>query len=325
MKEILYIWLCFCCHSVGYTGYVQLLFNWPSTKIWSSEDFLCDQANQCIGSQFLSCRIIPDHKQLQGAEALFSSVSSWSSINSAFEMTVREVFTLLLCQHPLQRLQCLVQNSISYHLTGCSWILFPIQQGSNMVPDLYFVGIRYELQVPALLLAPARDGWTSGVGSWDQSMLTSLAELGTLQPGSHPAGLKQGRSGDRTWIQSRPDIMQGSVNRSDKYMVIRLISCEARANIKEVLLKSLVHWICFYQQRDIFPSYRKSIDHLSLFCYGEGSRNGRREARWSLWGASISHFPDSWRSNQPMKAGVRIGIPPLSLFTFHMPPTKEFL
>lgn len=107
---------------------------------------------------------------------------------------------------------------------------FSIQQGSNVVPDLYFVGIRSELQVPALLSAPARDGWPLGVGSQDQSMLTSLAELGM----PHPAGFKQGRSGDRTWIQRRLNITQGSVKRSGEFKVMRLISGEAEANRIEI-------------------------------------------------------------------------------------------
>lgn len=64
------------------------------------------------------------------------------------------------------------------------------------MPDLYFVGIRSVLSVPASLSASSRDGCTLRV-------LTSLAELGTCQPGPHPAGHKQGRSGDRNEVRSR--------------------------------------------------------------------------------------------------------------------------
>lgn len=136
----------------------KLLLNWPNNKIWSPEDFLCDEDNQCIGSLFLSCRIIPHHKQLQGAKVLFCSMSSWRSINSAFEMTVQEV--LLCCSASIlyKGYSVWVQNSISYHLTGCSWILFPTQQGSHAVPELHSVRIRPVLPVPGLPSGPARDG-----------------------------------------------------------------------------------------------------------------------------------------------------------------------
>lgn len=110
-----------------------------------------------------------------------------------------DCWEVLLCfsaSIPYKGYSVWVQNSISCHLTGCSWILFPAQQGSNKMPDLYFVGIRSVLSVPAPLSAPARDDCTLRV-------LTSLAEPGTCQPGPHPPGHKQGRSGDRNEVQRR--------------------------------------------------------------------------------------------------------------------------
>lgn len=80
-------------------------------------------------------------------------------------MIVQEVLLCCCASVPHKGYSVQVQNSISYHLTGCSWILFPTQQGSNTVPDLYFVGIRSVLPVPALPSAPARDGWPSAPGS----------------------------------------------------------------------------------------------------------------------------------------------------------------
>lgn len=103
-------------------------------------------------------------------------------------MTVWEVLLCCSASIPYKGYSVWVQNSISYHLTGCSWILFPAQQGSNTVPDLYFVGIRSVLPVPAFLSAPARDGWSSGVGNQGQSVPTSPSEQGTRQLGPHPAG-----------------------------------------------------------------------------------------------------------------------------------------
>lgn len=87
-------------------------------------------------------------------------------------MTVREVLLCCSASIPYKGYSVRVQNSISYHLTGCSWTLFPAQQGSSTLPDLYFVGIRSVLPVPAFLSAPARVGWPSEVGSWGQSVLT---------------------------------------------------------------------------------------------------------------------------------------------------------
>lgn len=143
----------------------QLLFNWPSVKIWWPEDLFCDQASQHIGSLFLLCGFIPHHKLLWGAEVPFCPMSVWRSINSAFEMTVREVSLCCCASIPHKGYSVQVQNSISYHLTGCSWALFPTQQGSNAVPALYFVCIRSVLSVPAWPSAPARDGWLSALGS----------------------------------------------------------------------------------------------------------------------------------------------------------------
>jgi len=99
-----------------FTGYVQLLFNWPVLKFDPRKTFLCDRANQRIGSLFLLCGIIPHHKQLRGAEVLFCLMSNWRSINSAFEMAVREVLLCCSASIPYKGSSVWVQNGISCHL-----------------------------------------------------------------------------------------------------------------------------------------------------------------------------------------------------------------
>lgn len=123
-------------------------------------------------------------------------------------MIVWEVLLCCSASIPYKGYSVSVQNSISYHLTGCSWILFPALQGSNMVPDLYFVVIRSVLPVPALLSAPARDGWPSRVGSQGQPVTISLAEQGTRQPGPCCTGPKQGRSGDSERSRNHTNISE---------------------------------------------------------------------------------------------------------------------
>lgn len=79
----------------------------------------------------------------------------------------------------------------------------------------------------------------------------------------------------------------------------------------------------------LFFLQKITVRRLPLFLLPWGRQevgNGRRQARWSPWGASVHHFLDSWRLSQLMKAQVRTETPPpLSLFTLHIPPTKMFL
>lgn len=149
-------------------------------------------------------------------------------------MTVREV--LLCCSASIcyKGYSVWVQNSISYHLTGCFWILLPTQQCSNGARPL-FCG--YPVCTPSSSITVSRsEGWLSlRHGELGQSALTHPAELGTSQPGPHPTAPKQGRSGDKNEIQKRVEITQGSVKRSDKFMGMRQIWDEAGNTDQQVM------------------------------------------------------------------------------------------
>lgn len=186
-------------------------------------------------------------------------------------MTVWEVLLCCSASIPYKGYSVWVQNSISYHLTGCSWILFPAQQGSNTVPDLYFAGIRSVLPVPALLSAPARDGWPSGVGRRGQSGPPSPAEQGTDQLGPHPAGPKQGRSGERNEVQRRLEITRGSVKNSDKVVVMEQVWGEAGNSSQRVMVR-------------VSP---ETVTHVSRSPV-------IHQARWQWWGGSSQVRLGSW-------------------------------
>lgn len=88
-----------------------------------------------------------------------------------------------------------------------------------MVPDLYFVGIRSVLPVPALLSATARDGWPSGWAARGRPCQLAgqnrgLASLGPVAQDPSRAGLE---------IQRRVEITQASVTRSEKFVVMRQV------------------------------------------------------------------------------------------------------